>query len=93
MMLDHYGELNAVKLTQDDLNQALYNKLAEYPLEMHQQVVDFYSKNKDANKSLFSAALENKIVNDILSKVDLVDKEYNFNDFEKLIESIAEKIK
>ena len=64
---------NKIQLAPDDINKAIMAEARKYPGQ-EKAVFDFYLKNKNAVESLKAPVMEEKIVDFILSKVQMKQK-------------------
>lgn len=88
MMIDYYGEKFSIELNKEEYSQSFSQQIMRLPENIRQEAVQFYIKNPKALKSLMSPALENKIINDIISKLNVVQKECSVEEFEGLMKEI-----
>ncbi len=88
LVLSEVGMQEKIQIAPDDINKAIANEARKYPGQ-EKAVFDFYLKNKNAVEALKAPVMEEKIVDHILSKVQLTDKIvsvkelYTFDDDEK----------
>ena len=71
-------KLEDIKLDQDRLNTTLQEISESY--EDPQQVIDYYTKNKDARTSLEGMVLEDQVVDHILDKAKVTEKTVSFEE-------------
>lgn len=85
LLLSEIGTQNKITLQSEDINKAIMAEAKKYPGQ-EQMVLNYYMKNKEAVQALQSSAYEEKIVDFILSKAKLEEKEvsveelYDFSD-------------
>ena len=85
LLLSEIGTQNKITLQSEDINKAIMAEAKKYPGQ-EQMVLNYYMKNKEAVQALQSSAYEEKIVDFILSKAKLEEKEvsveelYDFGD-------------
>lgn len=75
------GELiriEGIKLSQDRFNETLRDMAETY--EEPQQVIDYYTKNKNARASLEGMVLEDQVVDHILGKATVTEKVFGFEE-------------
>lgn len=88
LLLSEAGTAAELKITPDDINQAIMNEARRYPGQ-EKAVFDYYLKNKQAVEALKAPVFEEKIVDHILSKATLTEKIvpveelYSFDDEKK----------
>lgn len=85
LVLAQIGEKSDIKVSDDEVTQALIARVRQYPGQ-EKQVWDFYRKNPQALAEIRAPLFEEKVVDQILSQVKVVDetvsKEALFNDEE-----------
>ena len=91
MMLDHYAEEFNLKLSRDEMTKAFSEQMMQIPENMREKAAQFYSKNPKATKALFGPLLEDKIVQDIITKINVDEKEYSVKELENLIVDIEKR--
>jgi trigger factor len=83
LVLAQIGEKTDIKVSDDEVTQALVERVRQYPGQ-EQQVWDFYRKNPQALAEIRAPLFEEKVVDQILSQVKVVDepvsKEVLFSD-------------
>jgi trigger factor len=67
-----------ISLDKARFDKALQEMAATY--EQPQQVIDYYTKNKDARNSLEGMVLEDQVVDHILDKAQVKDKSFSFEE-------------
>ena len=88
LLLSEVGVVEKIQIAPDDINKAIMNEAKRYPGQ-EKAVFDYYLKNKQAVEALKAPVMEEKIVDHILSKVQIVDKTvsvkelYRFDEDEK----------
>ncbi len=70
--------LEDIKLDQDRLNSTLQELAESY--EEPQQVIEYYTKNKDARTSLEGMVLEDQVVDHILEQAKVTEKTVSFEE-------------
>jgi trigger factor len=85
LVLAQVGEKADIKVSDDEVNQALVERVRQYPGQ-ERQVWDFYRKNPQALAEIRAPLFEEKVVDHVLSQVKVVDepvsKERLFSDDE-----------
>lgn len=82
LLLAEVGRVNEVTVTQDDINRAILNEARAYPGQEH-LVLQYYQKNKDAIESLRAPVYEEKVVDFILEKASVTDREVAAEDLRR----------
>lgn len=75
VLLSELGKVNNFTINNDDYSRAIMDHAKLFPGQEH-AVLDYYRKNPKALANFQGIILEDKIVDYILSKVNLTDKEY-----------------
>jgi trigger factor len=73
LVLAQVGETADIKVSDDEVNQALIARVRQYPGQ-EQQVWDFYRKNAQALAELRAPIFEEKVVDHVLAQVKLVEE-------------------
>ncbi|WP_249690266.1 trigger factor [Stappia sp. WLB 29] len=73
LVLSEVGEQNQVKVTDEEVQRALYDKVRQFPGQ-EKQVFDFYRSNPTALASLQAPIYEEKVVDYILELAKVTDK-------------------
>jgi trigger factor len=73
LVLAQVGEAADIKVSDEEVNQALVQRLRQYPGQ-ERQVYEFYQKNPQALAELRAPLFEEKVVDHVLGQVKLVDK-------------------
>ena len=92
LILNECGELNNIKVNEDEIKQEIQKQVKSMPGQ-EKLVFDYYQKNPSATQQLQSNLYEDKIINFIKLKTNLVKKEITIKDAEKLIKVYNEKNK
>jgi trigger factor len=83
LVLAQIGEKSDIKISDDEVTQALIERVRQYPGQ-ERQVWEFYQKNPQALAEIRAPLFEEKVVDQILSQVKVVDetvsKEVLFSD-------------
>lgn len=88
LLLSEIGNDAKISLSADDINKAIMNEAKKYPGQ-EKAVFDYYLKNKQAVEALRAPAYEEKIIDYILGKAKLEEREvsvaelYDFSGGEK----------
>jgi len=73
LVLAQAGEKADIKVSDDEVNQALVERVRQYPGQ-ERQVWDFYRKNPQALAEIRAPLFEEKVVDHVLSQVKVVDE-------------------
>ncbi|MGI9387233.1 MAG: trigger factor [Methyloligellaceae bacterium] len=73
LVLSEIGEKGAIKITDEEVNQALMERVQQFPGQ-EREVYEFYQKNPEALAELRVPIFENKVVDHILEKASVKDK-------------------
>lgn len=96
LVLAQAGESADIKVSDDEVNQALIARVRQFPGQ-EQQVWDFYRKTPQALAELRAPLFEEKVVDHVLGQVKLVEepvsKEALFADEDDAEEAKADKAK
>jgi len=79
LVLAEIGRANKVEVKQEELYKAIYAEARKYPGQ-EQQVLEFYSKNPQVIESFRAPIYEEKVIDFILTKVTVTDKEVSIDD-------------
>ncbi|MCV0396703.1 MAG: trigger factor [Rhizobiaceae bacterium] len=74
LVLAEMGEQADVQITDDEMQRALFEFVRRYPANQQQEVYDFYRQNPQALANLRAPLFEEKVVDDLMTKVDVTDK-------------------
>jgi trigger factor len=72
LVLARIGETSDIKVSDDEVTQALVERVRQYPGQ-EKQVWEFYQKNPQALAEIRAPLFEEKVVDQILSQVKVVD--------------------
>lgn len=73
LVLSEVGEKNQIKVTDEEVQRALYERIRQFPGQ-EKQVFDFYRNNPQALASLQAPVYEEKVVDFILELAQVTDK-------------------
>jgi trigger factor len=73
LVLAQIGEKSDIKISDDEVTQALIERVRQYPGQ-ERQVWEFYQKNPQALAEIRAPLFEEKVVDQILSQVKVVDE-------------------
>jgi len=83
IILNEIGQVNKIQVSQEEMQQALYQYAGNFPGQ-EQEVVEYFKKNPDAGMQIQAPLYENKVVDFILSKVKLNNNELDLDSFIKV---------
>ena len=87
LILQEVGRNNSIQVTGDEMNKALYEYAGNFRGQ-EQKVIDYYKNNQEAALQFQAPLYENKIVDFILSKVKLKNKDIDVDSFIKFYNNI-----
>ncbi|WP_152045702.1 trigger factor [Aureimonas psammosilenae] len=73
LVLSEMGEKAGVQISEEELQRALFEQIRRFPGQ-EQQIYEFYQKNPEALASLRAPIYEEKVVDWLLTKIDVTDK-------------------
>ena len=86
LVLAEYVKQKNLKITEDDIRQAIIAQARNYPGQEH-QVIEFYQKDRQALEALKGPILEEKGVKEIFdNEIIINEKSYSKEKLEKLLE-------
>jgi len=74
LLLAEIGEKAGVQITDDEMQRALFEFVRRYPANQQQEVFDFYRNNANALTSLRAPLFEEKVVDHLLTQVQVTDQ-------------------
>ncbi len=74
LVLAEIGEKAGIQITDEEMQRALFEFVRRYPANQQQEVFDFYRNNQSALASLRAPLFEEKVVDHLLSQIDVTDK-------------------
>ena len=84
LLLNEYGEKNKLKVSDDEVRAEIQKQIKGMPGQ-EKMVLEYYQKNPSASQSLKGSLYEEKIIDLIKSKINLISKEINIKEAEKII--------
>ena len=84
LLLNEFGEKNNLKVSDEDVRNEIQKQINGMPGQK-KMIMDYYQKNPSASQSLKGSLYEEKIIEKIKSKINLIYKEINTKDAEKII--------
>ena len=89
LVLGTMGEKEAIQVNEQELQQALIARVRQFPGQ-EKQVYDYYRKNPSALIELRGPIFEQKVVDLIVGKASVTDKETSREDLQKMVEEDLE---
>ncbi|WEX07312.1 trigger factor [Chelativorans sp. AA-79] len=74
LVLAQIGEEANVQVSDDEMQRALIDSIRRYPANQQQEIYEFYRQNPQALASVRAPLFEEKVVDQLLSQVDVTDK-------------------
>ena len=74
LVLAEIGEKAGVQVSDDEFQRSLFDSVRRFPADQQQQVFDFYRNNPNALANLRAPLFEEKVVDHLLTSVDVTDK-------------------
>ncbi len=96
LLLSEVAKTDNITITPDDINKAIMQEAKKYPGQ-EKAVFDYYLKNKQAIESLKAPVFEEKIIDQIISKIKVNEKKvsveelYNFGENKKTAKKTTAK--
>ena len=84
LLLNEYAEKNNIKVSDDEVRNEIQKQIKGMPGQ-EKMVLEYYQKNPNASQSLKGSLYEEKIIDLIKSKINLISKEINSKEAEKII--------
>ena len=84
LLLNEYGEKNNLKVSDDEVRAEIQKQIKGMPGQ-EKMVLEYYQKNPSATQSLKGSLYEEKIIELIKTKINLISKEINSKEAEKII--------
>ena len=84
LLLNEYGEKNNLKVSDDEVRAEIQKQIKGMPGQ-EKMVLEYYQKNPSASQSLKGSIYEEKIIELVKSKINLISKEINTKEAEKII--------
>ena len=84
LLLNEYGEKNNLKVSDEEVKHEIQKQIKGMPGQ-EKMVLEYYQKNPNASQSLKGSLYEEKILELIKSKINLLSKEIDTKEAEKII--------
>ncbi len=73
LVLAHIGEMSDVDVTEEEMQQAVYKQVQQYPGQ-EQEVLNYFREHPDAVAGLRAPLYEDKVIDFIIEKAEVTDK-------------------
>lgn len=83
VLLQHIASKEKISVSEKDLTEGMLNYASQYPGQ-EKEIFEYFKKNPSSVDTIKGPIFEQKILDHILSKVQLVDEKIDFKKFEKL---------
>lgn len=74
LVLAQIGEEANIQVSEDEMQRALIDTVRRFPVDQRGEIYEFYSQNPQALASIRAPLFEEKVVDHLLTKVDVTDK-------------------
>ena len=90
MLLAEIGREHHVTVSQKELEKAITQEVRKYP-GMEQKVLDYYRSNTQAQAALRAPIFEDKVIELILQKATINEKQVSFAELKKSVDAITQE--
>ncbi len=90
LLLSEIGTQNEIQVTQDDMQQAVINRARQFPGQ-EAQIVQHFQSNPQAIQELTAPILEDRVIDHILSQVDVTERSVTPDELMKAEQEDAEE--
>ena len=90
LLLADIGQKAEVKVTDQEMTQAIMNQARQYPGQ-ERQFFEFVQQNAQFRQQLQAPMFEDKVVDHILEQAAVKDKEVSKDDLQKAVEKLEEE--
>ncbi len=90
LLLADIGQKAEVKVTDQEMTQAIMNQARQYPGQ-ERQFFEFVQQNAQFRQQLQAPLFEDKVVDHIFEQADVKDKEVSKDDLQKAVEKLEEE--
>ncbi|MCA3255932.1 MAG: trigger factor [Alphaproteobacteria bacterium] len=87
LLLSEIGQANNVTVSQQEMNRLIAQEASRYPRDQQQQAVKFFQQNAMAAAQLRAPLYEDKVVDLLISKAALTEREVGREELEAAIQS------
>ena len=84
LVLGTLGEKEGVQVGEQELQQALFNRMRQFPGQ-EKQVIDYYRKNPGAMMELRGPIFEQKVVDAIVGKANVTEKTVTKDELQAMV--------
>jgi trigger factor len=85
LLLSDIARKNKLEVGREDIRRAMFQEAQRYPGQ-EKAVIEYFSKNAQAREQLTAPLLEEKVIDFILSKIDVKEKKVSRDELQKLSE-------
>ena len=90
LLLSEIGQQNEIKVTPEDMQNAVIERAKQFPGQ-EAKVVEFYQTNPQAIQELTAPVLEDRVIEHILSEVEITDRAITPDELRKVDQEDAEE--
>ena len=83
ILMQHIANIQKINVTEKELTEGMINYASQYPGQ-EKQILDYFRKNPSSIETIRGPIFEQKIVDNIISKVKLKNEKIDIKKFEKL---------
>ena len=83
VLMQHIASINKINVSEKELTDGMINYASQYPGQ-EKQIFDYFKKNPSSIETIRGPIFEQKIVDNIISKVKLKNEKIDIKKFEKL---------
>ena len=87
VLMQHIASINKITVTEKELTEGMINYASQYPGQ-EKQIIDYFKKNPASIETIRGPIFEQKIVDNIISKVKLKNEKIDIKKFEKLNDEV-----
>ena len=87
VLMQHIANINKITVSEKELTDGMINYASQYPGQ-EKQIFDYFKKNPSSIESIRGPIFEQKIVDNIVSKVKLKNEKIDIKKFEKLNDEV-----
>ena len=87
VLMQHIASINKINVSEKELTDGMINYASQYPGQ-EKQIFDYFKKNPSSIETIRGPIFEQKIVDDIISKVKLKNEKIDIKKFEKLNDDV-----
>ena len=87
LLISHLADSNKIKLSDEEVRMAVFQEAMRYPSQMD-DVIKYYVNNNQALRNLVAPLLEDKVVDFILSKSNVTERNVDFSTLKKVVRGV-----